>query len=77
MAEILLSAFSDEYSRDIDKQIEMLSKEGIKYIEPRFIGEKSISDLSYSEAKELKRKLDACDITSFKLNNKGILHFIV
>lgn len=62
MAEILLSAFSDEYSRDIDKQIEMLSKEGIKYIEPRFIGEKSISDLSYSEAKELKRKLDACDI---------------
>ena len=62
MSNILLSSFSDEYNRDIDKQIEILSLRGIKYFEPRFIGDKNISELTESEARELKGKLDSASI---------------
>lgn len=55
---VILSAFSDEYSPSIDAQLKMLSKNGVKFSEPRFIGNKNIADLSESEAKELKEKLD-------------------
>ena len=55
---IMLSAFSDEYSPNIDAQLDVLSKNGVKYFEPRFIGEKNISDLTRTEAKELKKKID-------------------
>ena len=58
MASILLSAFADEYNKDIDKQIEVLASRGIGFIEPRFIGEKNIADLTASEATELRKKLD-------------------
>lgn len=62
MADILLSAFSDEYNRDIDKQIEMLSSQGVKYIEPRFIGDKNVADLTSAEARELGDKLSSSGI---------------
>ncbi len=55
---VILSAFADEYSPDIDVQLEMLSKNGVKFSEPRFIGGKNVADLSESETKELKGKLD-------------------
>ena len=62
MAKIILSAFADEYNRDIDKQIDVLSSRGVKYIEPRFVGEKNISDLTECETKELRAKLDCASI---------------
>ncbi len=64
MASIILSAFADEYSKDIDTQLQMLRKNGIGYIEPRFIGSKNIADLSACEAKELKAKLDGIRVSA-------------
>ena len=57
MANILLSAFADEYNKSIDEQIKMLSAEGVKYLEPRFIGDKNIADLNAAESRELAKKL--------------------
>ena len=59
MKNIMLSAFSDEYSSDIDVQLSMLNENGIGYIEPRFIGEKNISDLTEREALSLAEKLSS------------------
>ena len=50
MASIILSAFADEYSKNIDIQLQMLRENGIGYIEPRFIGSKNIADLTPCEA---------------------------
>ena len=61
MAKILLSAFTDEYSRDIDTQIKLARQEKLAYLEPRFINEKNIADLTAQEAKLLKEKLEAPD----------------
>lgn len=64
MAKVILSAFADEYSRDIDVQIQLLRERGIGYLEPRFINDKNIADLSVSEAKALKEKLGDIQISS-------------
>ena len=55
---VILSAFADEYSPDLDVQLDMLSKNNVNYIEPRFIGSKNVADLTSAESKELKVKLD-------------------
>ncbi len=62
MSKIIMSAFADEYSKDIDTQLSMLNEHGIGYIEPRFIGDKNIADLDKNEAKELKKKIDDAGI---------------
>ena len=64
MAKILLSAFVDEYSKDIDNQIGLCRQQGLSYIEPRFIGNKNIVDLSVAETKELKEKLGDIKVSS-------------
>ena len=64
MAKVILSAFADEYCRDIDVQIKMLRDNSIHYLEPRFINDKNIADLSTVEAKALKEKLGDIRISS-------------
>lgn len=59
MAKFELSAFTDEYSQDFDKQIEGMLKNGIKYTELRGVNGKNVSALTVNEAKEVKNKLDA------------------
>ena len=54
----LLSAFADEYSNDFGTQLAMLRENGVGYIEPRFIDRKNVADLTPSEAKEIRKKLD-------------------
>lgn len=58
----LISAFADEISRDLDEQIAGLRELGIRYLEPRFIGQKGIADITPPEAKEIRAKLDASGI---------------
>ncbi len=53
-----LSAFADEVCDDFKGQIEFLVKEGLSFIEPRFIDKKNIMDLSKGELKEVKAMLD-------------------
>lgn len=64
MGKIIVSAFADEYSRDIDVQIRMLKEQGIGYLEPRFVNEKNIADLTEKEAGELRKKLGDIKISS-------------
>ena len=42
---VMLSAFADEYSRELGEQLRFLRENGVGAIEPRFIGEKNIADL--------------------------------
>ncbi len=62
MAKFVLSAFADEYSSALDEQIEGLKKNGIGYIELRFVDNKSIAVLTEEEMKAAKAKLDAAGI---------------
>ena len=59
MAKFELSAFTDEYSPEIDKQIEGMLKNGIHYTELRGVDGANVSTISKEKAKEVKSKLDA------------------
>ena len=57
MAEWIISAFADEHSKSLTGQIAALREHGLHFIEPRFIGDKNVADLSTAEAKEVKKQL--------------------
>jgi sugar phosphate isomerase/epimerase len=59
----VLSAFSDEYNANFERQLEGLLQNGIKYMEIRGIDGKNISELSPDEVKECRRKLDGAGIS--------------
>lgn len=63
MAEIIFSAFSDEYATPFEEQLKGMKEFGIKNIEMRFIDGKSIADLSMEEAKVAKSLLQKYDIS--------------
>jgi len=52
-----LSAFADEVTDDFLGQVKYLAKEGVGYIEPRFINKKNIMDLSQDELNVAKKML--------------------
>ena len=62
MAKFILSAFADEASPMLDKQIKALQEEGISLIELRGVDGKNVSNLTIEEAKAVKAKLDAAGI---------------
>lgn len=59
MAKFELSAFTDEYSPEIDKQIEGMLKNGIHYTELRGVDGQNVSVITAEKAREVKKKLDA------------------
>ena len=69
MAKFVLSAFTDEYSPEFDKQIEGMKLNGIKYTELRGVDGKNVSALTVSEAKEIKAKLDAEGLAVWSLGS--------
>ena len=52
-----LSAFADEVTDNFLEQVEYLAKEGVGYIEPRFINKKNIMDLTQDELDEAKKMI--------------------
>ena len=54
---IIISGFADEYSHDPVVHAQYLKSRNVGYIEPRFIGDKNISDLTENEVKEYKKIL--------------------
>ena len=62
MANYIMSAFADEYGSSLDKQIEGLKKNGIEYIELRFVDGVNVADLTKEQAKSVKEKLDEAGI---------------
>ena len=65
MAKFELSAFTDEYSPEIDKQIEGMLKNGIHYTELRGVDGKNVSEIDVAKAKEVKAKLEAGKESAF------------
>ena len=63
MVRFKLSAFSDEYSPNLDSQIEGLLKNKVKMTELRNIDGVNVSDLTPMQAMDVKKKLDACGIS--------------
>ena len=58
MASFIFSAFADEAGSSLSEQISALKANGISYIEPRNIENKSIMDYSDEELYEIKAALD-------------------
>ena len=54
----VLSAFGDEIAVDIDGQIEVLQREGVRYLELRAADGIAVLDLTDEKAAEIKAKLD-------------------
>lgn len=58
MANVILSAFADEYSSDFSEQLKALNQFNINYIEIRGVNGKNVSILSKEEIKQVKAKLN-------------------
>ncbi|MHC4741283.1 MAG: sugar phosphate isomerase/epimerase family protein [Planctomycetota bacterium] len=52
-----LSAFADEVTDDFLAQVQYLAKEGVGFIEPRFVGGKNLMDLSQGELDDVKKMI--------------------
>jgi sugar phosphate isomerase/epimerase len=59
MSKFILSAFADEIDLDLDIQMDVLERYGIKYLEMRGVDGKNVSELTVAEAAALKKRLDA------------------
>ena len=55
MAEFIFSAFADEAGTTIEEQIQALSENGIRYIEPRQIIKKEFLTCPKPSSQKLKR----------------------
>ena len=58
MSKILISGFADEIASPLEKQIEVLKKLGVCYIEMRGVNGKSLVEHTLDEVKEIKKQLD-------------------
>lgn len=62
MANLILSAFADEYSSAFDEQLNALNNFGINYVEIRGVDGMNVSELTKSQVQEVKAKLKTCNI---------------
>ncbi len=53
-----LSAFADEYSHNLESQVDLLHTNHLEYLEIRFINQKNVCFLSIEEVKKIKAYLD-------------------
>ena len=58
MAELIMSAFADEYCDSFEGQVKAMKDFGIDYIEVRFVDKKNISTLTDEEVETAKAILD-------------------
>lgn len=66
---IRLCAFSDEYSNDLDKQIEGLKRCNIALMEIRGVNGKNIADIDKETAVEYRKKLDTNGISVWSIGS--------
>ena len=62
MSNIILSAFSDEYAKPFDEQLDGMNGFGIDHIELRFIDGRNVSEFSLDEARAIRKMLDEKNI---------------
>ena len=63
MNSYIVSAFIDEYSDDLDIQIEALKKYGIKYVELRHCNGKNVADFDSDDISRIKAAFDNAGIS--------------
>ena len=76
MANFVFSAFADEAGSSLDEQIAALVANGIRYIEPRNIGGKSIIDFTDEELREALKRTDY-GLCVFHANNDMVDNQVV
>lgn len=59
MANLMLSAFADEYASDLTEQLEALQGFKINFLELRHADGKNVSEMSCADVAEIEKKLDA------------------
>lgn len=64
MAAYKISAFIDEYSDELDVQVEALKKYGIKYVELRHCDGKNVSEWTPDDNARIKAALDSAGISA-------------
>ena len=62
MLKFRISAFADEYSSDIDEQIDALRRNNVKMIELRNIGDKNAMELTQKQIGEVAKKISAAGL---------------
>jgi sugar phosphate isomerase/epimerase len=58
MAPFTLSAFGDEIDMNLDIQMEVLQKHGIRHIEMRGVDQKNVAELTRKEARVIRERLE-------------------
>lgn len=69
MANFKLCAFADEYSANIDEQIEGLHANGIEYVELRNVDGTNVSEITLDKAREVRSKFDAAGIKVWSIGS--------
>ena len=62
MIQFRLSAFADELSPEIDRQLEWLTANGLDLLEIRGVDGTPVADITLDKAREVKTKLDAAGV---------------
>ena len=62
MVQFRLSAFADELSPEIDRQIEWLTSRGLDLLEIRGVDGTPVADITLEKAREVKEKLDRAGV---------------
>ena len=69
MSNIRIFAFADEASKEIDKQIEAMKRNGLAGLEIRNVDGTNVSDISLEKAKEVKAKMDAAGLITWSIGS--------
>ena len=70
MLKFKISAFADEFSSNIDEQIDALRQNGVKMIEVRNIGQKNAMELTPKAIGEVAKKIKASGLTVSSLGSQ-------
>lgn len=69
MNNIRIFAFADEASKEIDKQILAMKRNGLNGLEIRGVDGTSVSDIPLNKAKEVKEKMDAAGLIIWSIGS--------
>lgn len=69
MLNLRVAAFADEASKDLSGQIAAMKRNGISMLEIRFVGADNISKISADTAREIRKALDANDLSVWSIGS--------
>lgn len=64
-----LSAFADEAASSLEKQIEAMAANGIRFLEIRGVDGENISDITADNARQIRKRLDSVGISVWSLGS--------